>query len=243
VKKEDQPLEPDQIRRRSLVLLGSVLFGTASYVDALAADDVASPMPTCLVTPEQTEGPFFIDTRSQRSDIRSDPLTGVMCPGVPLALTLRIHAVGNSSCIPMSNVAVDMWHCDASGHYSSVAQGRNVPANHGFLRGYQVTGTDGTVHFVTIYPGWYPGRAVHIHFKLRTKSHGNRSGEFTSQLYFDEGVTDIVHTDPIYRRRGRRNVLNTEDGLFANDGGERLLIKPVKTEGVYKASFDVGILV
>jgi protocatechuate 3,4-dioxygenase beta subunit len=198
-------------------------------------------MPACVVTPEQTEGPFFIDKRLQRADIRADPASGALRGGTPLMLTLRVHAVGRSACLPVSGAIVDLWHCDADGQYSGVDQKTGGSAKENFLRGYQVTGSGGTVRFITVYPGWYPGRAVHIHFKVRTRASGNKGSEFTSQLYFDDGITDIVHANGIYRRRGRRDVLNTEDGLFRHDDGASLLIKPTKTTDGYAANFDIGL--
>ena len=156
-------------------------------------------------------------------------------------LTLRVHAVGRSACLPVSGAIVDLWHCDADGQYSGVDQKTGGSAKENFLRGYQVTGSGGTVRFITVYPGWYPGRAVHIHFKVRTRASGNKGSEFTSQLYFDDGITDIVHANGIYRRRGRRDVLNTEDGLFRHDDGASLLIKPTKTTDGYAANFDIGL--
>jgi protocatechuate 3,4-dioxygenase beta subunit len=241
VNKKDQLLMPDPSRRRTLILLGSAVLGTAAYTEVAGGSDVASAMPACVVTPKQTEGPFFIDKRLERSDIRVDPANGMVLAGTPLALTLRVHRVGRSACLPMPGVIVDVWHCDANGQYSGVAQGRDGTAKDSFLRGYQASDSDGAVRFMTIYPGWYPGRAVHIHFKVRTASSGNRTSEFTSQLYFDDGITDIVHAGGVYRRRGRRDVLNAEDGLFSHDDGASLLIKPTKTTDGYAANFDIGL--
>ncbi|KRB78319.1 intradiol ring-cleavage dioxygenase [Noviherbaspirillum sp. Root189] len=239
--KKDQLLEPDQARRRTLILLGSAALGAAGYAETASGGDVESTMPACVITPKQTEGPFFIDKRLQRSDIRADPASEAIRGGTPLMLTLRVHAVGRSACLPVSGAIVDVWHCDANGQYSGADQETGNFARESFLRGYQVTGADGAVRFMTIYPGWYPGRAVHIHFKVRTVANGNRRSEFTSQLYFDDGITDIVHASGIYRRRGRRDVLNTEDGLFRHGDGANLLIKPAKTTDGYAANFDIGL--
>lgn len=241
VNEKDQLLEPDQSRRRTLILLGSAALGVAGYAEASSSDEVASTMPMCIVTPRQTEGPFFIDTRLQRPDIRADATSGTIRDGTSLVLTLRVHAVGRSACSPISGAIVDVWHCDADGQYSGVANGTESSVKESFLRGYQVTGSDGTVRFMTIYPGWYPGRAVHIHFKVRAGATGNRQSEFTSQLYFDEGITDTVHAGGVYRRRGRRDVLNARDGLFRHNDGSSLLIKPIKTIDGYAANFDIGL--
>lgn len=241
VNEKDQLLEPDQSRRRTLILLGSAVLGAAGYPEVANGNAIESAMPACVVTPRQTEGPFFIDKRLQRSDIRADPASGVMREGTPLTLTLRVHSVSHSVCLPMSGAIVDVWHCDANGQYSGVDRSMGGSEKVSFLRGYQATGSDGVVRFLTIYPGWYPGRAVHIHFKVRTAASGNRGAEFTSQLYFDDGITDIVHANGIYRRRGRRDVLNTEDSLFRHDDGTSLLITPTRTTDGYTANFDIGL--
>lgn len=238
---KDQLSETDQSKRRTLILLGSAALGGAGYPEAGSDNEVASTMPACVVTPQQTEGPFFIDKRLQRSDIRADSASGAIREGTPLTLTLRVHALGRSACMPVPGAIVDVWHCDANGQYSGVEHRAGSSVKESFLRGYQLTGPDGVVRFITIYPGWYPGRAVHIHFKVRSAASGNRRSEFTSQLYFNEAITDIVHAGGIYRRRGRRDVLNAEDGLFRHDDGTNLLIKPTKTTDGYAANFDIGL--
>jgi protocatechuate 3,4-dioxygenase beta subunit len=110
------------------------------------------------------------------------------------------------------------------------------------LRGYQVTSAAGVVKFDTIYPGWYSGRAVHIHFKIRTEP-GSRQGlEFTSQLYFDEATTDAVHARPPYNGHGRRDTLNAADGIFRN-GGRQLVLPLVAAGDGYSGTFDVAVQV
>src|SRR5262249_40406594 len=153
-----------------------------------AAD--ANPKLSCVATPEQTEGPFFVDERLNRADVRSDPATGRMREGVPLKLRLFAHALSGSACTPFGGAIIDIWHCDASGAYSDV----EGAAGQKFLRGYQTTGGDGSVEFVTVYPGWYRGRATHIHFKVRGSSSSKRGYEFTSQLYFDEALSDRIYS-------------------------------------------------
>jgi protocatechuate 3,4-dioxygenase beta subunit len=115
-----------------------------------------------------------------------------------------------------------------------VADGHGSAAGAAFLRGYQLTNANGEVRFLTVYPGWYPGRAVHIHFKLRGSGR-----EFTSQLYFDEAVTDAAHADPAYRRTGRR-LRNEADGLF-RDGGRQLIMAPARSGEGYAAAFQIGL--
>ncbi|HLX27416.1 MAG TPA: intradiol ring-cleavage dioxygenase [Casimicrobiaceae bacterium] len=199
-----------------------------------------SGAPACVLTPAQTEGPFFVDERLERSDIRSDPADGTMRQGIPLALTLRIAALADGRCAPLANAIVDVWHCDAEGRYSD-AQGMGMHTKGSkFLRGYQITDKGGQVRFTTIYPGAYPGRAVHIHFKVRTQ--GGRRQEFTSQLYFDDALTDSVHAHRAYAGAISRRMRNAGDGLF-RDGGRALALDVVENGEGFAAQYDVGVRV
>jgi protocatechuate 3,4-dioxygenase beta subunit len=190
----------------------------------------------CVVRPEQTEGPFFVDERLHRSDVRSDPGDGLVKAGVPLALTLAVSRMSSGDCQPLAGAQVDIWHCDADGVYSD--EGDAIGKQ--FLRGYQVTDAQGEVHFVTIYPGWYPGRTVHIHFKIRTEPAAKQAFDFTSQLYFDDALTDRVHTAAPYAARGKRRTRNDDDEIF-EDGGKQLLLTPAQSAEGYAASFALGL--
>jgi protocatechuate 3,4-dioxygenase beta subunit len=183
------------------------------------------------------EGPFFTDVRLNRSDIRSDPTDKSVKEGVPLALTLRVSAVGNAGCTPLAGATVDVWHCDAAGVYSD--SGGNT-AGKKFLRGHQVTDANGAVRFTTIYPGWYPGRAVHIHFKVRILAGPALGNEFTSQLYFDEAVTDRVLARAPYSVHGKRTQRNSEDGLYRR-GGSRLMLALTESGPGYAGEFSIGL--
>lgn len=200
----------------------------------------AATTPTCVVKPQQTEGPYFVDEKLNRSDIRSDPADGSVKLGVPLRLVLRVSQIDGSSCTPLSDATVDIWHCDASGVYSDVADRSFSTVGKKFLRGYQVTDANGTVEFVTIYPGWYPGRTVHIHFKIRTNSASQRGYEFTSQLYFDDALTDRVHAQAPYAAKGQRTQRNDQDGIF-QDGGEQLMLQLNQDAQGYVGTFDIGL--
>jgi protocatechuate 3,4-dioxygenase beta subunit len=168
-------------RREAVGLLG--LAGAALLTRTAFAQ--SRPAPACVVRPEQTEGPFFVDERLERGDIRSDPATGERRPGAPLELAFQVSRMAASGCAPLAGAVVDVWHCDARGAYSDVG---GSGATQRFLRGYQSTDARGLARFTTIYPGWYEGRAVHVHFKIRTA----QGQQFTSQIYFDEAASDRV---------------------------------------------------
>src|ERR1043165_1796781 len=209
-------------RRNALKLLG---IGSAALLATRAPLGEASDFTwrigsrantalSCVVRPELTIGPYFVDDQLNRSDIRSDPSEGFVKEGVPLGLNIGVFSVGNKSCSPLADAQVDVWHCDAFGVYSDVLQPGFDTRPQRFLRGYQLTDAQGSVHFQTIYPGWYSGRTVHIHFMIHTKGTDGRAYEFTSQLFFLDALTDTVHAREPYVRKGPRNIRNLQDNIF-----------------------------
>jgi protocatechuate 3,4-dioxygenase beta subunit len=228
-------------RRQALVLLGAA--GTAILARSTAYNASApsgGKLPACIVTPNQTEGPFFVDERLNRSDIRVDPSDGSIKAGVPLTLAFRVSAISSAGCNPLSSAIVDIWQCDAVGAYSAVNERDSRSVDKNFLRGYQVTKADGSTQFTTIYPGWYPGRTVHIHFKVRTDAKSQKPRELTSQLYFDDALTDRIHAQPPYSSKGPRSVKNQQDGLFRSAGRQLMLSLVEKPKG-YEAVFEIGL--
>ncbi|MGH7614192.1 MAG: intradiol ring-cleavage dioxygenase [Gemmatimonadales bacterium] len=229
-------------RREALALIGvsgaAILTGctTAHGEDAKSA----TRLPGCVVRPEQTEGPYFVDEKLNRSDIRSDPANGAVKVGVPLLLTINVSRIAGGACSPIAGAQVDLWHCDGLGFYSDVTDPGFSTVGQRFLRGYQVTDAAGAARFTTIYPGWYPGRAVHIHFKVRTDPSAARGQEFTSQLYFDDALTDVVHTRAPYAGKGRRTMKNSDDRIFSR-GGEQLLLEVKASDQGYASTFDIGL--
>ena len=176
-------------RRRALALLG------AGGIAGLAGARLLAPK-SARARPALTEGPYFVDVKLDRSDIRSDPADGTRRPGAPLRITLRVSRLAGGACAPLPGAVVDVWHCDAAGAYSGVADRGGSTVGHAFLRGFQTTDAGGLVAFTTIYPGAYPGRAVHVHFKVRAAAGLGRAHELTSQLFFDDELTDRVHARP-----------------------------------------------
>jgi protocatechuate 3,4-dioxygenase beta subunit len=231
-------------RREVLGLLGATAAASLVGVQANCApqDEAGTPPPACVVRPEQTEGPYFLDERLERSDIRTDAAGGPLVAGVPLALLFRVSRVDGAACRPLPGAVVDLWQCDALGVYSGFRDFNGLFDTRGrtFLRGYQVTDTGGRAGFTTIYPGWYPGRTVHIHFKVRTPGDGRRAHEHTSQLYFDDELTDRIHVQPPYAEKGQRNRRNDRDGIFRR-GGDLLLLDLTEDGEGYAATFDIGL--
>jgi protocatechuate 3,4-dioxygenase beta subunit len=151
----------------------------------------------CVVTASFTEGPFYVDDTAVRSDVREDR------KGLPT--TLKLKVVDANGCVPMPGAAVDVWHCDAAGNYSASAGGAAR-----FLRGRQIADADGFVTFQTIYPGWYPGRAPHIHLKVLI---GKREA-VTTQLFFAEKLSDAIYAAAPYVARGQAGTTNAQDGVL-----------------------------
>lgn len=180
----------------------------------------------CVLSPELTAGPFALDGDKLRRDIREGR------PGLPL--TLRTTVIDVSTCKPIAGSAVDIWHCDAGGAYSGFAQ--EGTSGRTFRRGIQRTDRTGLAVFKTIYPGWYPGRTVHIH--VRVYVGGNIVN--TGQLFFPEAVTDAVYRRSPYRRRPRRDTRNAADSIFRN-GGSRSMLKLTKTATGNTARIAMGV--
>jgi protocatechuate 3,4-dioxygenase beta subunit len=215
---------------------------TATAATTAAGTSAAVVLPSCLVRPALTEGPYFVDEKLDRSDIRSDPSTNAAKRGVALALTFLVSRVSGTSCTALANATVDVWHCDALGVYSD-ATDPTFGSTKGtkFLRGYQKTGANGEATFTTIWPGWYPGRAVHIHFKIRSTAASGQVSDFTSQLFFTETMNDQIFAQAPYSQKGGAGRLRNEsDGIFQGSGG-KLTLAPTKTADGYIATFDIGL--
>jgi protocatechuate 3,4-dioxygenase beta subunit len=238
---DDEPVGRVLSRRDAVRLLGggaaALLFlgGGKDAMSRRLAAQAPGRTPACVVRPEMTEGPFFVDKQLSRSDIREGR------PGAPLAIALTVMDVTGGQCRPLPNAVVDVWQCDAKGVYSGVSdpmQGANT-ADQKFLRGFQTTGADGMAHFTTIYPGWYRGRTVHIHFKIRTQAPSG-AFEFTSQWYFDEALNERILAGPDYARPGRRDTLNRTDSIYRN-GGDQLLLAPTRNGDALASPFAIGL--
>ena len=168
-----------------------------------------NPDPNCTIYPSEVKGPYPIKTPADwiRENIVGDRT------GIPLHIIFTIENV-NNSCNPLADAQVDLWHCDAQGNYSEYANqvDGDFTSQH-FLRGRQTTDANGMVSFMTIYPGWYPGRAPHTHIEIK------KDGQslLVSQTSFPEAVSNEVYATADYN--GTFDTSNAQDGTF-NDGIE-----------------------
>ncbi len=184
-------------------------------------------VPSCVVRPEVTEGPYYVDVDLLRSDIREDKA------GLPLVLTFNVVEVGESGCFPLENALVEIWHCDAEGVYSGVNDPGFNTSGQTWLRGAQMTDANGVATFTTIYPGWYSGRCIHIHFKV----HPTEELVFTSQLFFPDAFNAQVMAREPYAAHGQPNTLDSTDGIYQ----DTLLLDPTTAGDGYAATFPIGI--
>ncbi|CAN5404889.1 hypothetical protein BH09CHL1_BH09CHL1_18270 [soil metagenome] len=240
------PIEDDQdfsiLTRRNVIKAGAAVaavsatgVGAGLGATVLAQDSTpeavnSTPIITsCVLAPEMTEGPYFLDDALIRRDITEGK------PGVPLRV--RIVVADVTTCGPVANAAVDIWHCDAHGYYSGVAVNDPGPdsdpelvaeaADQVFLRGIQITDANGLVEFETIYPGWYIGRTIHIHLMVSVggqagKTYDDGDPVHIGQLFFDDGITDKVFQTEAYLGRPdeERTVNDTDNILGEHDHSE-----------------------
>ena len=181
---------------------------------------------TCVVSPNETIGPYPSLADFTRSDIRETK------QGLPLTLTITVVNT-NNSCAPVSGAVVDIWQCDADGNYSQYGSERNLT----YLRGLQTTDANGRVTFVTIYPGWYQGRATHIHVEVTING---RSAKVT-QIAFPEDVSASVYRTGVYASSGQNPTTNSRDGVFSDGvANELITITGGDTTNGYTGTFQVG---
>lgn len=225
-------------RRRTLILLGGA--GASLFIGSQPGGNQVDAQTVCLLNPEMTEGPYWVEEKLNRSDIREDPSDGTTKTGVLLNLTINVVTVGSSSCAALPGAYVDIWHCDAGGIYSDVSANNTVGKR--FLRGYQISDDSGAVKFTTIYPGWYSGRTIHIHLRVRTYSGTTVTGVFTSQLHFDDTISDTVLSQSPYNTRGTRDTRNSNDMVYTGSAtASRTLLTLTQTTAGYDASITVGV--
>jgi protocatechuate 3,4-dioxygenase beta subunit len=199
---------------KSLLGFGGIV-GLSSIIDACSKNEASGNGSgnngACAVSPSETKGPFPIKTPAQLvlANIKSDRT------GIALLMNITIQNKSNN-CAPLSGVLVDVWHCDKDGNYSEYGGTQMQTTNYTnvhFLRGRQTTDSNGKVAFITIYPGWYPGRAPHIHVEVLTAS---GSSLLVTQMAFPENVSSQVYGSALYVGHGQADTSNTRDGIFSD---------------------------
>jgi protocatechuate 3,4-dioxygenase beta subunit len=238
-------------RRMALEVLGSA--GVAAVAAACANSSPTSPSSTssttpsttggttssaCVVSPEETIGPYP-DTTGMLNNpafFRQDVTEGKS--GTPLTLSLTVVNV-KSACAPVTDAAVEIWQCDASGNYSEYAQAGFNGVGQAFLRGLQRTNASGNVTFNTIYPGWYNGRATHIHVDVYV----NGQRVKVTQVAFPENVSAQVYVQGVYASKGQNTTTNARDNVFADGVNDELATITGSITSGLTASLTVGISV
>ena len=221
---DDAPVGRILTRREAIARLG----GAAAFLAAgrSAAGPTTRPRDPIVASPAMTQGPFFIDLPeppAERADLVGDADRPAVVEAAPLALTIAVYRLDAGGHAPMPGARVDLWHCDAHGVYSGGGET--------WLRGHADTDADGLAAFRTVVPGWYPGRAPHVHFKVRPPADGGgEPREFGSQLYFLPDEIARVYAEPPYAARGPADTPNARDFIYnlpladGTPAGDRLLL-------------------
>jgi len=216
----------DMRRRDALKALGGVGAGVAAWqITGGAWPFATAQAATCVLQPEVTEGPFWVPNHLTRRDITDGR------PGIPL--WLHLTTVDASTCKPIKGADVEVWHADARGVYSGVNGNTRR-----FLRGHQRADAHGEVIFRTIYPGWYRGRTPHIHLKV----HVGGSVVHTGQVFFRDATSAAVYRTSHYRSRGEADTTNGRDGIYAQAGASKALLRLTRRAGGgYIAAITLGV--
>jgi protocatechuate 3,4-dioxygenase beta subunit len=222
--------EHTKLSRRQTIAAAGGLIAAALIPEAASAagsgpSAVASGAISCVLAPEMTEGPYYVPAEKVRRNITEGK------PGAPL--DLRLTVVDASTCRTIRGAVVDIWHADALGVYSGAIA--NNPGTN-FLRGIQKTDASGVARFISIYPGWYQGRAVHIHVKV----HIGGTVVHTGQFFFKDSLTDAVYTQSPYSTRGPRDTLNAADSIYRN-GGSRSILAVTRSGSGYIGKITMGV--
>ena len=257
-------------RRDAFVAMGTLGLGGVLGATRLgsATADAEAAAASCVLTPEVTEGPYWIENGLTRHDIRAGR------PGLPLEIVFTVENA--KTCTPIANADVEIWHCDAAGVYSgyeSLSQGANgttpgappagappsgtpptappsgggAPGGHQtptddkrYLRGHQRSDADGKVSFLTVFPGWYRGRTPHVHLKV----HVGGSVVHTGQVFFNEAVTAAVYKRAPYKSHGQPDTSHAADTIFAAAGKGKAVLKLGKRPGGkpgYRGTITLGV--
>src|SRR6266436_1021862 len=242
--------------------LQAIMTGCGATGSSSSSTSSSSSSSSCVASTNVTRGPYFVDNQSdsnitsddvdtsvpERSDIRSDTKgsTGTQS-GLPVTLNITVGSYSSGACTPIANAQVHIWHCNAQGVYSDIQASTNDNdadlTGENFLRGYQYTDANGKVTFTTIYPGWYSGRAVHIHVKVRVfDSSGNVTTEATTQLFFDDSISTAVYAaNSDYSRSGTRDTMDSADSIYAAESPALLVSLTGSASTSYAGTISIGV--
>ena len=224
----EQRLSRKSILRLAGVAVASLGTGAWKARDAEGGGPAAveAGAVSCVLTPEMTEGPYYIAGEKVRRNITDGH------PGTPLILRLKV--VDASTCKPINGATVDIWHADAAGNYSGFGAGSGSRT---FMRGIQRTDANGVATFRSVYPGWYQGRTVHIHVKVHVRGRVVHTG----QLFFSDALTDRVYRNAPYTKRPNRTTRNATDSIFVNGGRQSMLAVSRRAGGGYLGKITMGV--
>jgi len=222
----------DELNRRDVLKsIGGVslaaVFG-ARALHLLGDDAEAATVTTCLLTPEVTEGPYWVEEALTRRNVTEGK------PGTPLVI--RFTVLNARTCRPIENAAVEIWHCDALGNYSAVNG-----ASTRYLRGHQKANATGKAEFLTIFPGWYRGRTPHIHMKVSVGGNAVHTG----QVFFNEKITTTVYKQAPYATRGQYDTPHASDNIYSQAGGSTAELKLARRTGGlkgYLGTIAIGVV-
>jgi protocatechuate 3,4-dioxygenase beta subunit len=197
----------------------------------------------CVVTPTETEGPYPYVGGEATNPLNRVDVTGGQT-GVPLSITFLVVNT-NDNCNVVSDARVDIWHCNKDGYYSGYANqpgllGSKSYVGETWLRGYELSDSNGAAKFTTIYPGWYGGRATHIHIEVYVNSVMKK----TSQVTFLETISDVVHVSTLYAAHGVNPVRNANDSVFgdsATDLANEIMTLVGSVSAGYTGTYTIGL--
>lgn len=237
----------DFLKGLGVIGVGSMLPLSAVKAAKRGMQRVMSPSGTavCVLVPNETAGPYPLNLSGNNAMFRNNITEGR--PGLPLNLSINVVNI-NNGCAPIPNARIDIWHCDKDGYYSGYTNAGYLGSQNNvgqiFFRGIQLTDLNGQANFVTIYPGWYGGRAAHIHAQIFLGA--NAVLQATTQFAFPPAITTAVNGTSQYSTHGQNPTTNTNDNVFsdtANTNNEMLAVTANTTTGGYDATITVGIAI
>jgi protocatechuate 3,4-dioxygenase beta subunit len=217
----------DNLRRREMLVAGATGLGALVLGLRPVAAARSATTASCVLSPEMTEGPYWIDDTLTRRDVTED------LRGMPLVL--RLTVVRATTCRPIKNADVEIWHTAPDGEYS----GFDGSSGSRYLRGHQKSDAAGRVRFDTLFPGWYHGRTPHIHLKV----HVGGDEVHTGQLFMSEKLTRAVYRTRYYASRGQADTSHAEDMIYG-DGGARSTLRIRRRSGSrkgYVGRLELGV--